>query len=251
LSIKWMDRVWSDSPYEGARLLLHLAMADHANDEGWFYAGQNSLARKARCSVEYVRQSVLQMVEDGALVVERKGVGKGRATEYRLLPVQPNSVGGHEGSNSDRVQAPQPHPSLPNSDRQLPNSDRQLPNSTPNQPSLQPSNQQDLVPATVVAPNSGQVITAWIDGLRTRPPDRVVGQTAREVRLLLDQGFDARIVLDALRSISAKGLHPSTLASEVNTIINPPTTMRGGASTAEQRLNGLSNLLVGSDRESA
>lgn len=104
------------------------------------------------------------------------------------------------------------------------------------------------LPATVVAaPNAGQVVTEWIDGLRTRPPDRVVGQTAREVRLLMEQGFDAAVVLDALRSISAKGLHPSTLASEVNTIINPPTTMRGGASTADQRLNGLKNLLVGSE----
>ena len=244
MSIKWMDRVWSDSPYEGARLLLHLAMADPADDAGWFYAGRNSLARKARCSVEYVRQSVLQMIDDGALVIEKKGSGKGRATEYRLMPVTPNSVGETQPPNTVGAQPP-------NSDGQLPNFDGQLPNSTPNQPSLQPSNQQDLVPATVVAPNSGQVITAWIDGLRTRPPDRVVGQTAREVRLLLDQGFDPRVVLEALRSISAKGLHPSTLASEVNTIINPPTTMRGGANTAEQRLNGLSNLLVGSDRGSS
>lgn len=116
---------------------------------------------------------------------------------------------------------------------------------------IEETKKEENLPATVVAPNSGQVITAWIDGLRNRPPDRVVGQTAREVRLLLEQGFDPRVVLEALRSISAKGLHPSTLASEVNTIINPPTTMRGGANTAEQRLNGLSNLLVGSDRGSS
>lgn len=244
MSIKWMDRVWSDSPYEGARLLLHLAMADHANDEGWFYAGQNSLARKARCSVEYVRQSVLQMVDDSMLLIEKKGSGKGKATEYRLLPVTPNSVGESQPPKNVGGQ-------LPNSEPQLPNSDSQLPNSTPNQPSLQPSTQQDLVPATDVAPNAGQVVTAWIDGLRTRPPDRVVGQTAREVRLLLEQGFTPQVVLEALRSVSAKGLHPSTIASEVNMILNPPTTMRGGASTADQRLNGLKGLLVGSDRGSS
>lgn len=104
------------------------------------------------------------------------------------------------------------------------------------------------LPATVVAPNAGTIITAWIEGLRVRPPDRVVGQTAREVRLLLDQGYDPALVLEALKSISGKGLHPSTLASELNTILNPPTTMRGGASTADQRLNGLKSLLVGSDR---
>ena len=244
MSIKWMDRIWSDSPYDGARLLLHLAMADHANDEGWFYAGQNSLARKARCSVEYVRQCVLRMVEDGTLAIERKGNSKGRATEYRLLPFVLNEDG--------EIVRPEPPKNvgdaLPNSDRSLPNSDRSLPNSTPKQPSLQPSNTtKTLVPATAVA-NSGTIITAWIDGLRVRPPDRVVGQTAREVRLLVDQGFPADKILEALRSVSAKGLHPSTLASELNMILNPPTTMRGGASTADQRLSGLTHLLVGSDR---
>lgn len=234
-----MDRVWSGSSYKGSRLLLHLAMADHANDEGWFYAGQNSLARKARCSVEYVRESVQAMVADGTLLIERKGSGKGKATEYRLLPFTPNTVGenpGEEPPNTvgEKAAAERPQP---------PNSDRQLPNSAPNQPSYQ-SKDQDLVPATVVAaPNAGQIVTAWIDTLRTRPPDRVVGQTAREVRLLVDQGFDPSVILEALKSISAKGLHPSTLASEVNTILNPPTRMRGGASTAEQRLDGLKHLL--------
>ena len=240
MSIELMSAVWKHSPYEGARLLLHLAMADHANDEGRFYAGQNSLARKSRCSVEYVRQSVLQMVEDGMLIIERKGSSKGRATEYRLPP--PNSLGEKQPPNTVGGE-------LPNSDPPLPNFDGSLPNFARGQSSFTTIlNNQELVPATIVAePNAGQVITEWIDGLRTRPPDRVVGQTAREVRLLMEQGFDAAVVLDALRSISAKGLHPSTLASEVNTIINPPTTMRGGASTADQRLNGLKSLLVGSE----
>lgn len=242
MSIKWMDRVWSDSPYEGARLLLHLAMADHANDEGWFYAGQNSLARKARCSVEYVRQSVLQMVDDGMLLIEKKGVGKGRATEYRLLPVKPNSVGGNQGAETPNTVGVQ----LPNSDGQLPNFDSQLPNSTPNQPSLQPSIQQDLVVAAEAA-NAGVIVKAWIEGMRTRPPERVIGQTAREVRLLLDQGFPPRVVLDACRSVTAKGLHPSTLASEVNLLLNPPTVSRRGPATAEDRLSGLTHLLAGSD----
>lgn len=242
MSVRWIDRVWSDSPYKGSRLLLHLAMADHANDEGWFYAGQNSLARKARCSVEYVRESVMAMVDDGTLLIERKGSGRGKATEYRLLPVTPNTVGENPGVETPKTVGEMDADQGP----ETPNSDRQLPNSAPNQPSLQPKD-QDLVPA-VAAPNPGQIVSAWIDTLKTRPPDRVVGQTAREVRLLVEQGFDAAVVFEALKSISAKGLHPSTLASEVNTILNPPTRMRGGSGTAEQRLDGLKHLLVGSDR---
>ena len=242
MSIKWMDRVWSGSPYEGARLLLHLAMADHANDEGWFYAGQNSLARKARCSVEYVRKSVLAMVDDGTLLIEKKGSGKGKATEYRLLVFTPNTVGENPGVETPNTVGEQP----PNSDPQLPNSDSQLPNSTSNQPSLQPSkNNQDLVVASYEA-NAGQIVKAWIDGMRTRPPERVIGQTAREVRLLLDQGFPPGVVLEACRAVSSKGLHPSTIASEVNVMLNPPTVSRTrGPATAADRVSGLAGILTG------
>lgn len=244
MSIELMGQVWKHSPYEGSRLLLHLAMADHANDEGWFYAGQNSLARKARCSVEYVRQSVLKMVDDGLLIIERKGSSKGRATEYRLLPVpqQQNPTPEHPNTVGDQLAVVEP----PNSDPQLPNSDGQLPNSARGQSSYTTiSTTQDLVPAADAA-NAGQIVTAWIDGLRTRPPERVIGQTAREVRMLLDQGFPPKVVLEACRSVSAKGLHPSTIASEVNMLVNPPTRNTKGPATAEQRMAGLTHLLVGS-----
>jgi hypothetical protein len=92
MSIKLMTWVWDNSKYEGARLLLHLSMADHANDEGWFYAGQKRLASRARCSIDYVRLTCNQMIEDGYLLIDRKGNGRGMATQYVLL--KPNSVGG-------------------------------------------------------------------------------------------------------------------------------------------------------------
>jgi hypothetical protein len=86
-----MTWVWDNSKYEGAKLLLHLSMADHANDEGWFYAGQKRLALRARCSIDYVRKACNEMIEDGYLVIERKGNGRGMATQYVLQ--RPNTVG--------------------------------------------------------------------------------------------------------------------------------------------------------------
>lgn len=85
MSIRLMSDVWEVSPYEGSQLLIHLSMADHANDEGWFFASQTRLSEKARCSTEYVRRTVRSMVEDGFLSIEEKGKWKGKATEYRLL----------------------------------------------------------------------------------------------------------------------------------------------------------------------
>ena len=91
MSIKLMTWVWDNSKYEGAKLLLHLSMADHANDEGWFYAGQKRLAARARCSIDYVRKACNEMVTDGYLIIERKGNGRGMATQYVLK--KPDIVG--------------------------------------------------------------------------------------------------------------------------------------------------------------
>jgi len=116
LSIRWLTAVWDSSPYDGTKLLIHLGMADHANEEGRFFVAQTSLARKARSSVEYVRRTVATMIEDELLIIEKKGHSKGRATEYRLLP---NLVG-----RSEKVLAVANSPTL---EVQLPNFDPATP----------------------------------------------------------------------------------------------------------------------------
>lgn len=101
VSVKIISWVWENSPYEGKELLLHLAMADHANDSGWFFAAQTSLASKARCSVEHVRLTARRMVADGYLVVEKVGSSVGRATEYRLIrPVDNRALSVDNSENS-------------------------------------------------------------------------------------------------------------------------------------------------------
>lgn len=115
VSIRWMTHVWDKSPYDGARLLIHLGMADHANETGWFFISQTSLAKKSRCSVEYVRQTVARMIQDGAVEIVKKGHSRGRATEYRLLKL-PNTVGVSEDNDSPTID-PELHnfgPLLPN-----------------------------------------------------------------------------------------------------------------------------------------
>lgn len=86
---------------------------------------------------------------------------------------------------------------------------------------------KDIAPANAVAqkaaldvitPNAGHIMADWIDRQGQRPPERVIGQLARETRKLLDEGFAPVQVTAALDSITAKGLHPSTLASELHTM---------------------------------
>jgi hypothetical protein len=87
LSVKWITQVWEGSPYRGERLLLHLALADYANDEGTCFPSQRTLARKARCTEGFVRQAIKQMIADDLLMVERSPHGRGNTALYRLKPV--------------------------------------------------------------------------------------------------------------------------------------------------------------------
>jgi hypothetical protein len=81
-----MTWVWANSPYSGERLLLHLALADFANDDGVCFPSHGTLAKKARCSMSWVSKSIRQMVADGLVeIVEPAGEGRGKVGRYRLL----------------------------------------------------------------------------------------------------------------------------------------------------------------------
>jgi len=86
-----MSAVWAHSPYRGEALLLHLALADFANDEGTCFPSQRTLARKARCSENYVRVAVKRMISDGFLEIIEGSRGRGRSITYQLKPHSPNA----------------------------------------------------------------------------------------------------------------------------------------------------------------
>lgn len=63
------------------------------------------------------------------------------------------------------------------------------------------------------------LVAEWIDHCSGgRPPSRVVGQVAREVGKMLDEGIPATDVRAGLATWHTKGLHPSTLASVVHEV---------------------------------
>lgn len=79
-----MSWVWENSPYEGKALLIHLAMADFANDVGVLWPSQVTLAKKSRSTDRHVRDVISDMVRDG--LVELVTESNGREThKYRLI----------------------------------------------------------------------------------------------------------------------------------------------------------------------
>jgi Helix-turn-helix domain len=85
VSIKVMTEVWDSSSAKGGARLVLLALADHANDEGYCYPSLSRLARKSRLSERNVQFILRDLETRGELVILR-GSGRGNVNTYWVLP---------------------------------------------------------------------------------------------------------------------------------------------------------------------
>jgi hypothetical protein len=215
MSIRQITKVWDSSPFEGTKLLIHLALADISHDDGRFFASQKLLANKSRCSIEYIRKVINEMVDEGYIKIVTKGSSVGKATVYQLL---------------EKTQLPNPVEEI---DNQLPNSDTpnsptltvQLPNSTPYHPSYTPvlSTTKDIPPEAEIKVvsvdpsfSARDVVAEYVDEWRRvhsqEPVTRQIGQIARAARELLESERDPEIMLESARRCARDG-HANLSAS--------------------------------------
>lgn len=83
MSVKVMSGVWADADVKGGTLLVLLALADFANDEGECWPSLDTLAHKARLSRSQTKSTVATLERDGFIEVDR---GTGRETSrYRIV----------------------------------------------------------------------------------------------------------------------------------------------------------------------
>lgn len=85
MSNKALGWVFENSPYKGAKLVIHLAIADVVNDAygDEFWMSNGNLAIKANATRQTVNSTLQEMVEDGYL--ERLGTGEYDTVKYRFL----------------------------------------------------------------------------------------------------------------------------------------------------------------------
>ena len=83
MSIKLMTHVWDHSPHHGTTLLMLLALADHANDDGLCWPSVPRLAARCRIS-ERQAISVLQALEKAGDITIERGCGRGHASLYHV-----------------------------------------------------------------------------------------------------------------------------------------------------------------------
>ena len=105
--------------------------------------------------------------------------------------------------------------------------------------------QGEIIPSDPTQPNAGTLVGEWLEHLPARPPQRVIGHLSREIKALLDEGYDYGLVRAAVIAWSGKGLHPSTLASvlhEVQTkqsVRNQPDARIADTLAAGERLQAM------------
>lgn len=81
---------WKHSPFRGAELLVHLAIADVVNDahDNRFWMSTGALAAKAKVSRSTVTTTLSTLVKVSLLEVVRAGYETRKPSEYRfLMPV--------------------------------------------------------------------------------------------------------------------------------------------------------------------
>jgi hypothetical protein len=111
MSVRVMTWVWEHSPVGGSDLLMMLAIADCANDDGAnAWPSVATLARKCRIDERTVQRVIRRLVTGGHLMVAKQGGGRG-TNVYRVVIDELSTPPAicHPGSLPPVASAP-PHP---------------------------------------------------------------------------------------------------------------------------------------------
>lgn len=84
MSIKVMTRVWEHAQHKESTLLILLALADFADDNGICWPEVPTLAAKARVSDRRATDIIQALEKDGSIVFKRGG-GRGKRSLYGVL----------------------------------------------------------------------------------------------------------------------------------------------------------------------
>lgn len=220
-----MSACWERYPNGGGELLLALALADHADDNGEnVYPSVASLMGKTRQSKRTVQYQLRKMEEAGWLqLVAHEGGGRGRAREYRINPdwikgadIAPISKDG-KGANSA------PFESGKDADIAPFGVGERAQDLHPSEPERVQSETQRVQSttqkgATAIAPEpSGTVIEPSVKNTDSRPPQKSKTKSKPMVSaadLVKDHGVDPDVAAQFLAVRKAKSLPLTVLAMD-------------------------------------
>jgi hypothetical protein len=83
MSVKIMSMVWEHAPYSENKLIVLLALADWANDEGVSWPSMERLAQKARVDRRSARRIVRTLESDEIIAIDEGG-GRAKQNKYTI-----------------------------------------------------------------------------------------------------------------------------------------------------------------------
>ncbi|WP_048572690.1 hypothetical protein [Streptomyces leeuwenhoekii] len=86
----------------------------------------------------------------------------------------------------------------------------------------------EAAPAQPETVSSQTIVGEWLSRVNKRPPQNVIGQTAKQIKKLLDEDIDPDDIRAGLARWMRKGASPSTIPSFVNEAMNAAPQQLGG-----------------------
>ena len=107
MSIRVMNEVWESRKFEGNQLLLLLALADFASDDGGnVFPSVEKMAEKTRASRRTVQRN-LRKLEDEGVLIEVRPASQRFPAEYRIRPGSPTKTPQKAASDPNQGDAAQ------------------------------------------------------------------------------------------------------------------------------------------------
>lgn len=103
MSVKVMSLVWDKSRHTGTALVMLLAIADHANDDGVCWPAVETIARKARVKKRQATNLIAQLEASGELIV-RRGLGRNNTSIY-IVAIGDSAVTQRAIDRAEKVQS--------------------------------------------------------------------------------------------------------------------------------------------------
>lgn len=86
MSIEYTKRVWKNKELKKGKLMVMLALADHATRDGDSWPGMPLLMEKTRLTDRQIRRVLNDLAADGTITIEERAIGRGKRPHYILFP---------------------------------------------------------------------------------------------------------------------------------------------------------------------
>lgn len=225
-----------DLPHAEKSVLV--ALAHRADKNGYCYPGIEMIATMTGASRRTVIRAIQGLDEKNLITRERRHRSNGSRTSTSYTLNLSATMSHNPGANvTPSEHEPKCHHDTPLSATVTPPPDKSVLISQ-----IVPTEHEEKTGTMIekLKPQTAQTLIAeWIDGMNQKPPGRVIGHLSKEIKNLLDEGYDYQLVRQATILWSQKNLSPGTLPSFLNQVINQPQSTTEDITARAQRLQAL------------